>query len=102
MKYLLLGLIKLYQLTFSRLLPENTCKFYPTCSHYGFEAIQVHGALKGTALAAWRILRCNPFSDGGFDYVPPKKPGTLRSNIIYIFSFLVIILLVFVVFFVVL
>ena len=73
MKHLLLGLIKLYQMTFSRLLPENTCKFYPTCSHYGYEAIQVHGAFKGGAMAFWRVMRCNPFSEGGFDYVPPKK-----------------------------
>jgi putative membrane protein insertion efficiency factor len=73
MKYVLMGLIRLYQLTFSRLLPENTCRFYPSCSHYGYEAIQVHGAIKGSWLAIWRVMRCNPFNAGGFDYVPPKK-----------------------------
>ena len=66
----LLGLIRLYQLTFSRLLPPNTCRFYPTCSRYGYEAVRKHGALKGAALAAWRVLRCNPFNPGGYDPVP--------------------------------
>lgn len=67
---LLLGLIRIYQLTLSRLMPPDTCRFYPTCSRYGYEAIRKHGALKGSALAAWRVLRCNPFNPGGFDPVP--------------------------------
>ena len=67
---ILLGLIRLYQLTFSRLMPPDTCRFYPTCSRYGYEAIRRHGALKGSLLAAWRLLRCNPFNPGGFDPVP--------------------------------
>ena len=46
------------------------CPYYPTCSQYGLEAIQKHGALKGSLLAVWRILRCNPFSKGGYDPVP--------------------------------
>jgi putative membrane protein insertion efficiency factor len=66
----LLGLIWFYQMTFSRLMPPNTCRFYPTCSHYGFQAIQKHGVVKGGLLAAWRVLRCNPFSPGGYDPVP--------------------------------
>jgi putative membrane protein insertion efficiency factor len=66
----LLGLIWLYQMTFSRLMPPNTCRFYPTCSHYGFEAIQKHGALRGSSLAVSRVLRCNPFNPGGYDPVP--------------------------------
>lgn len=66
----LLALIRLYQLTLSRALPANTCRFYPSCSRYGFQAIQKHGALKGSLLAAWRVLRCNPFNPGGFDPVP--------------------------------
>jgi putative membrane protein insertion efficiency factor len=45
------------------------CRYYPTCSTYGLEAIRTYGALRGSVLAAWRVLRCNPFSDGGFDYV---------------------------------
>ena len=69
-KLLFLALIRLYQLTFSRLLPPNTCRFYPTCSHYGYQAIVKHGVIKGSFLAIWRVLRCNPFNPGGFDPVP--------------------------------
>jgi uncharacterized protein len=72
MKYPLLWLIKLYQWTISPMLGP-VCKYYPSCSHYGYEAINVHGAVKGTALTAWRILRCNPWSLGGVDHVPPRK-----------------------------
>lgn len=66
----LLLLIKLYQLTLSRSLPPNTCRFYPTCSHYGFQAIYRYGAFKGGWMAATRIIRCNPFNQGGIDPVP--------------------------------
>jgi conserved hypothetical protein YidD len=72
MKYLLMGLIRVYQWTISPLLGP-VCRYYPSCSHYGYEAIQVHGAVKGTGLTAWRILRCNPWSAGGVDHVPPRK-----------------------------
>ena len=65
----LLAMIRLYQMTISRGLPENTCRFYPTCSHYGYQAIYKYGAIKGSIMAAWRVLRCNPFSEGGFDPV---------------------------------
>jgi putative membrane protein insertion efficiency factor len=67
---LLLGMIRLYQLTFSRLMPPNTCRFYPTCSRYGFGAIQKYGVIKGGGLTIWRVLRCNPFNPGGYDPVP--------------------------------
>lgn len=66
----LLALIRLYQLLVSPTLPSNTCRFYPTCSHYGYQAIYKHGAIKGTFMAIWRVLRCNPFNPGGFDPVP--------------------------------
>ena len=66
----LLGVIRLYQLTFSRLVPQGSCRFYPTCSHYGYQAIYRYGIFKGGGLAAWRILRCQPFSRGGYDPVP--------------------------------
>jgi len=66
----LLALIRLYQMTFARSLPANTCRFYPTCSHYGYQAIYKYGAIKGSVMAAWRVLRCNPFNRGGFDPVP--------------------------------
>ena len=49
------------------------CRFTPTCSQYAVEAITVHGAFKGGLMAVWRILRCNPFTKGGYDPVPPKK-----------------------------
>ena len=66
------GIIKLYRKIVSPLkLP--CCRFTPTCSQYALEAIKVHGAFKGGALAVWRILRCNPFSKGGYDPVPEKK-----------------------------
>ena len=65
-----LGAIRLYQLTFSRLMPINTCRFYPSCSRYGFEAVRRYGFVKGSLMAAWRVLRCNPFNPGGFDPVP--------------------------------
>ncbi len=67
---ILLWLIKLYQMTFSKTLPPNTCRFYPTCSHYGYQAIYKYGAIKGGWMAINRIVRCNPFNDGGIDPVP--------------------------------
>jgi putative membrane protein insertion efficiency factor len=66
----LLALIRLYQMTFSRTLPPNTCRFYPTCSHYGYQAIYKYGAIKGSVMAILRVLRCNPFNPGGYDPVP--------------------------------
>jgi len=69
-RLVLLALIRLYQKTISRGLPANTCRFYPSCSHYGYQAIYKYGVLKGSIMAAWRVLRCNPFNDGGYDPVP--------------------------------
>ena len=71
-RYIVLGIIRFYQATFSRTLPQNTCRFYPTCSHYGYLAIYSYGVFKWGAMAAWRIMRCNPFNPGGFDPVPEK------------------------------
>ncbi len=70
MKTILLVLIRLYQLTLSRMLPPNTCRFYPSCSHYGYEAVQKYGALKGGWLAVRRLARCQPLNPGGYDPVP--------------------------------
>ena len=75
---LLLGLIWAYRHTISPMLPP-TCRYHPSCSAYGFEALQVHGAAKGTVLTAWRVLRCNPFTPGGLDPVPPR--GAWRPDI---------------------
>jgi hypothetical protein len=69
-RLVVLALIRLYQNTISRGLPEGTCRFYPSCSHYGYQAIYKYGALKGSIMAAWRVLRCNPFNEGGYDPVP--------------------------------
>jgi putative membrane protein insertion efficiency factor len=67
----LLGSIRLYRATLSGLL-GGQCRFYPSCSHYAEEAIRVHGAIRGTALATWRVLRCNPFGEGGVEHVRPR------------------------------
>jgi uncharacterized protein len=69
-RLLLLAFIRGYQMTLSRTLPPNTCRFYPSCSHYGYQAIYKYGAIKGGFMAAWRVLRCNPFHPGGYDPVP--------------------------------
>jgi putative membrane protein insertion efficiency factor len=69
MKHLLLGLIRLYQMTLSKMFPPS-CRFEPSCSHYGYEAIAKYGALKGGWLAIKRVARCHPFNPGGYDPVP--------------------------------
>ena len=70
MKKIFIGLIKFYRKYLSGLKTAPTCKYYPTCSQYAIEAIEKYGALKGGLLSIWRILRCNPFSKGGYDPVP--------------------------------
>lgn len=72
-KKVLIFLIRTYQTTISPRFSHGSCRFVPTCSQYAIEAIELHGVFKGTLMAIWRILRCNPFSKGGFDPVPPKK-----------------------------
>ncbi|MDD6661427.1 MAG: membrane protein insertion efficiency factor YidD [Lachnospiraceae bacterium] len=69
MKKILIFLIRCYQKYLSP-LKSTRCPYFPTCSQYGLEAVQKYGAVKGSILAAWRILRCNPFSKGGYDPVP--------------------------------
>ncbi|MCG7342521.1 membrane protein insertion efficiency factor YidD [Sporosarcina sp. ACRSL] len=71
MKTILISMIKIYQKVISPLTPPS-CRFYPTCSHYGVEAIQKHGTLRGGWLTIRRILKCHPFHEGGFDPVPDK------------------------------
>lgn len=70
MKRILIGIIKFYRKYISGMKKAPTCKFIPTCSQYGIEAIEKYGAWKGGWLTVWRILRCNPFSKGGYDPVP--------------------------------
>ena len=69
LKKLFIFLIRFYQKYISP-MKRTKCPYCPTCSAYGLEAIQKHGAIKGGALTAWRLIRCNPFSRGGFDPVP--------------------------------
>jgi uncharacterized protein len=69
MKTVALLLIRLYQNSISRVMPPS-CRFMPSCSHYGYEAIEKYGVLKGSWLAVKRIGRCHPFSPGGYDPVP--------------------------------
>jgi len=84
MKYLLMGLIRLYQIVLSPVVNWRgpVCRYEPSCSHYGYEAVKVHGAIKGGGMAAWRVLRCNPWSSGGYDPVKakPVKPKTPRGD----------------------
>ena len=70
MKRILLSCIRFYQKHLSGLKGYSSCKFYPTCSKYSIEAIEKYGAVKGGFLALRRIIRCNPFSKGGYDPVP--------------------------------
>lgn len=67
---ILIAPIRFYQKYLSGLKKYNHCKYIPTCSQYAIEAIEKYGPLKGLGLAIWRILRCNPFSKGGYDPVP--------------------------------
>ena len=69
MRRILTGLIRLYQWTLSPLLGPR-CRFYPSCSHYMYEAIERHGVARGIWLGLKRLLRCHPFVEGGFDPVP--------------------------------
>ncbi|WP_420632294.1 membrane protein insertion efficiency factor YidD [Candidatus Leptofilum sp.] len=69
MKTIVLFLIRLYQRTISRVTPPS-CRFHPTCSHYGYEAIEKYGFMKGGWLALKRIGRCHPLNPGGYDPVP--------------------------------
>jgi putative membrane protein insertion efficiency factor len=71
-QYLLIGFFRLWRSVVSPLYGP-TCKYHPSCSAYGLEAVRRHGAVRGSVLTAWRVLRCNPWSDGGIDDVPPAR-----------------------------
>ncbi|HQH62191.1 MAG: putative membrane protein insertion efficiency factor [Firmicutes bacterium ADurb.Bin262] len=72
MKKILITLLKFYRRRISPVLPPM-CRYYPTCSQYALEAVEIHGAFKGSLMAMMRLLRCNILFPGGFDPVPPKK-----------------------------
>lgn len=73
---LLLVPLTLYRRFISPLFPPR-CRYYPSCSAYAVEALTVHGAFKGLLLGSWRVVRCNPWSRGGVDHVPPQ--GSWRA-----------------------
>jgi uncharacterized protein len=68
MKYVGLGLVYGYRFTLGRLVPSGTCKYHPSCSQYAIDALRKDGLFIGSGKAAWRLLRCNPWSRGGVDY----------------------------------
>ena len=74
LKRIFISIIRFYQVVISPIKPPS-CRFYPTCSHYGLEAVNRFGALKGGWLTVKRILKCHPFHPGGIDPVPEKKEG---------------------------
>jgi putative membrane protein insertion efficiency factor len=69
MKAMLIGMVRLYKTFVSPFLP-SACRFQPTCSEYAMQALEKHGSIRGTGLAIYRLLRCQPFSKGGYDPVP--------------------------------
>jgi putative membrane protein insertion efficiency factor len=78
-KWLLLLLVRFYQIFLSPFF-GGACKFYPSCSKYGYEAIARHGAWRGSVLAAKRLLRCRPFTKGGFDPVPDVDSDSIEER----------------------
>lgn len=76
---LLAGLVRGYQLVVSPWFAP-TCRYYPSCSTYAIDALRTHGAIRGAGLAAWRLLRCNPWSKGGVDPVPPRGQRRRRHD----------------------
>jgi putative membrane protein insertion efficiency factor len=68
MKYLGIGLVYVWRYTFGLLTRAGTCKYHPSCSQYALDALHKHGLVRGGGKAAWRLLRCNPWSHGGVDY----------------------------------
>ena len=79
MIYIPILFIKAYQYILSPLFP-NSCRFYPTCSHYCIEALKEHGFFKGVYLGVKRILKCSPLFEGGFDPVPMKDNCTMKQT----------------------
>jgi uncharacterized protein len=69
MRWPAIALVHLYRLLLAPLIPPGRCKYHPSCSQYAIDAFRCHGLVRGAVLAGWRLLRCNPWSHGGVDYV---------------------------------
>ena len=80
MKYIPIFFLRLYRRFISPLKTRPSCRFTPTCSEYAIEAYREWGFFIGTALALWRVLRCNPFGKGGYDPVPKRKRRRRRND----------------------
>lgn len=80
MKRLFLWLIRFYRRELSPRKRKPCCRYFPTCSQYALTAVERYGAIRGGRLALWRLLRCNPFSKGGYDPVPEDPLTTLRRE----------------------
>jgi putative membrane protein insertion efficiency factor len=72
--------IRVYQRAISPALPKR-CKYYPSCSEYAVQSVRSYGILRGLVLAAWRLLRCNPWSHGGVDFVENQKLFSARPRV---------------------
>ena len=79
-RYFGIALVYAWRYTLGLLTPTGTCKYHPSCSHYAIDAFRAQGLLKGAVLAGWRLLRCNPWSDGGVDYAANSTLFTRRRN----------------------
>ena len=73
MRFLGIGVVRLYQLLVRPFVPPNTCKYHPSCSDYALDALRRYGFVRGSVLAGWRVLRCNPWSHGGVDRVEDQR-----------------------------
>ena len=80
MRYLGVGLVYAWRYTFGLLTPAGTCKYHPSCSRYAIDAFRTYGLLRGAVLMIWRLLRCNPWSHGGVDYVDQQSLFASRGR----------------------
>src|SRR5262245_63908196 len=80
MKYIGIALVHVWRWTFGLLTPPGTCKFHPSCSQYALDAFREFGLVRGSVLAAWRVVRCNPWSHGGVDYAHDQSVFPLLKS----------------------